>query len=164
MKRTCAVGLTGLALLAAVVGCERRAADPPVSVERRARPERSPLELRLTGSDFRWLIRYPGPDGQLDTADDLLARRHLNLPAGSRVTIDLRSDDYVYAFHLPDFDLIEAAIPDKPFRLEIDTGSPGTYELLGSQMCGFAHPELLGDLVVQLPDDFDAWLDDFPNP
>ena len=104
------------------------------------------------------LRRRSGPDARFDTADDILARRHLHVPARTAVVIDLRSEDYVYTFHLPHFDLIEAAIPDMRSQLEFETESPGISELLGSQMCGYAHPQLLGDVVVHTPQEFEAWL------
>ncbi len=108
----------------------------------------APLTLRITGGDFRWHILYPGPDGLLDTPDDVMAQRHLHLPARRAIAIDLRSDDYVYSLHLPDREVTELAVPGKPYLLQFETENPGHYRLLGSQMCGYTHPELLGDLVV----------------
>ena len=119
-----------------------------------------PLTLRITGSDFRWHIVYPGPDGLLDTPDDVATQRHLHLPAHRAIAIDLRSDDYVYSLHLPDLDVTELAVPGKPYLLQFDTENPGHYRLMGSQLCGYTHPELLGDLVVHTKEGFDAWLDD----
>lgn len=117
-----------------------------------------PLEVRVTGSDFKWLIRYAGPDGRLDTEDDVLTQRHLQLPARAEVTIDLRSDDYVYTFLVPDLDLAEMAVPGKPFLMRLETEEPGAHSLRGSQMCGFTHPDLIGEVVVQPRAGFDDWL------
>ena len=151
--------LAGFVLLGvvAVLGCERGAGDLPPSPLPESPPQRS-LSVRVTGHGFQWLIRYAGPDARFDTPDDVLTRRHLHVPARTAVAIDLRSEDYVYTLHVPDFDVIEAAIPDIPSVLEFETESPGTLELLGSQMCGYAHPQLLGDVVVHTPQGFKAWL------
>ena len=116
------------------------------------------LTLRITGKDFRWHILYPGPDAVLDTADDIADQRHLHLPARRDIAIDLRSDDYVYSLHLPDLEVTELAVPGKPYLLQFQTENPGHYRLMGSQLCGYTHPELLGDLVVQTEELFDAWL------
>ncbi len=112
----------------------------------------------MTGHDFKWHLRYPGPDRKLDTSDDVLAERHLHLPAETDVQLELCSNDFVYSMYLPEYELVEMAFPGRPFVVEIATESPDTSRLLGSQMCGFTHEELLGNLVVQTPDDFRRWL------
>ena len=57
-----------------------------------------------------------------------------------------------------EYELVEMAFPGRPFVVEIATDSPETSKLLGTQMCGFTHEDLLGNLVVQTPDDFRRWL------
>ena len=92
------------------------------------------IQIRVTGHDFQWRFRYAGADGQLDTSDDLVASRHLYLPAHSIVSVDLRSQDYAYSFYLPHLDLVETAIPDDPFLLQFETDGPCHYALVGGQM------------------------------
>lgn len=116
------------------------------------------LIVRVTGQDFRWVIRYPGPDGTHDTPDDVLTERNIHLPARSDVQIDLRSEDYIYSFYVPDYGLLEMAVPDNPYLLALRTRSAETHKLMGSQMCGYAHPELIGDVIVETQATFDAWL------
>jgi cytochrome c oxidase subunit 2 len=126
---------------------------------RRANPL-PPLDVRVTGDAYRWRITYAGADRRLDTADDVIAMRHVHLPAHTEVTIELDSQDYVYSFFVPDCGLMDVCVPGKPFRLTHRTGSPGSHELLGSQMCGYDHPELLADVVIHPYDEFAAWLDE----
>lgn len=116
------------------------------------------LVMRVTAEEFKWHIRYPGSDGRLDTPDDILTHRHLHLPENSDVSIDLQSKDYVYSFYLPHIGLVEVAVPNLPFTVEFHTAGPGTHELLGSQMCGYAHPDLLGTVVIHPSEDFKVWL------
>lgn len=117
-----------------------------------------PLVIRVTGSDYEWHIRYPGPDGVLDTEDDRFARRNLHLPAGTAVVLDLRSDDYVYSLFLPEQDVLETAVPGMPYEVLVEAGTPGSFELIGSQMCGYTHPLLLGEVVIEAAEDFRKWL------
>ncbi len=148
------LGCCLLLVLLPCFGCERpRPALPPL--KKNLGP---PLTVRITGHEFEWHIRYPGPDGRLDTPDDIETRRHLHVPADTRVTLALHSRDYVYSLFLPHADLLEVAVPDRRFTLQFETGEAGKFELLGSQMCGFAHPNLIGELVVHSQRDFDAWL------
>ena len=62
------------------------------------RPSSDPdvLVVRMTGDDYRWGVRYPGRDGRLDTRDDVLDSRNLNVPEGTEVRVLLESRDYVY--------------------------------------------------------------------
>ena len=114
--------------------------------------------MRVTGADFGWRIRYAGEDGRLDTADDVVGVRHLHFPPKTRVSIDLRSEDYAYSFHLPEFDVVEVAVPGSPYVLSLETDLPGDSRLLGNQMCGFTHPELIGRVIVHEAGAFESWL------
>jgi heme/copper-type cytochrome/quinol oxidase subunit 2 len=123
-----------------------------------------PFELRVTGDEYRWRLRYPGPDGELDTADDLLTWRHVHLPADAEIVIDLESVDYVYTFYVPELDLMEPAVPGSPYALDFESGPPAVHDLLGSQMCGYTHPQLLGDVVIHPAEEFDRWLAGLRSP
>ena len=120
-------------------------------------PDRSYVVL-ITGRNFNWHIRYPGPDDKLGTEDDIHARRHLHLPEGTKVRLQLASDDYIYSLALPDWNLKEIAVPDLSFSLELETGNMGEFDLLGNQMCGYTHPNLIGHLTIQSHTDFNDWL------
>lgn len=123
----------------------------------------TPVSLRVTGDDYRWLVRYAGPDGVIDTTDDVLTQQNLHLPAGREVFIDLASHDFVYTFYVPRLDIMEVAVPGEPFEIDLDTGRAGVHDLLGSQMCGFTHPLLIGDVVIEEWPEFVAWLETTGN-
>lgn len=141
-SRPLAVGLLSIALLA---GC----ADPL--------PPSQILTVEVTGFDYNWHIRYPGPDGQLGTGDDIWSLRNLHLPADAAVELRLLSRDFLYNFWLPEYSVYEIAVPDVPMVARFRTDSPGETELLGDQMCGFSHEDLIGRLVVQDTEAFQVW-------
>ncbi len=136
----------------AIVGC----GQPGDSGDPSADFNRSDLSIAVTGHDFQWEIVYPGRDGALGTADDLRSRRNLDVPAGATVTILLTSEDYIYMFELPELGLREMAAPELTFSVTFEPTEARTYELLGNQMCGYDHPDLLGTLSVHTPDEFNA--------
>ncbi len=113
--------------------------------------------IDVTGEEFEWHIRYPGSDGTPGTPDDILTRRHLYLPVGANIRLELHSKDYVYSLALPHLELNEIAVPDLTFIMEFKTEREGTYELLGDQMCGYTHPKLMGEMVVLSKEAFAAW-------
>ena len=142
----------------ASISCTGRPAVDTLAVDEFVAPEKTVLRVRVTGHAFQWPIQYAGADGQLDTDDDSITAQHLHLPVDSIVEIDLRSEDYAYTFFLPHLDLVETAIPDDPYVVRFETDEPGRHELLGSQMCGYTHPLLLGDVVIHNHDGFDEWM------
>ena len=128
-------------------------------------PDRPPevVEISVTGENFEWHSRYGGPDGKLGTADDVPARQILHVPTDTRIVIHLTSRDYLYTFMLPQLEAKEIAVPDLIFTVEFRTGAPGTFELRGDQLCGYAHKSLLGELVVEPPRAWRQWLEKMAN-
>ena len=116
------------------------------------------IVVEVTGDEFNWYFRYPGPDGELGTSDDRHSVQDLYLPVNSVVHLDLKSNDYVYTFALPDLDLQEIAVPGLDFGLQFSTNDEQTMQLLGDQMCGFAHETLIGKVYVRKSgSDFYDW-------
>lgn len=143
--------------LLSVAVCALLFVAAPACDQREQTPFPSPYVIEVTGSDFRWDLRYPGDDGRLHTGDDLCAERHIHVPANSRIRLELRSEDYLYQLGFPGLGLKEIAVPDLEFSMEFESGDPGTHELLGGQFCGYTHPDLKGELVVLPPAEFREW-------
>jgi cytochrome c oxidase subunit 2 len=135
----------------------------PAAVEARieqAQPrptERPELRIEITGYEFQWHVRYPGPDGELGTADDLLDRQDVRVPVGRHVELVLHSLDYLYTLALPHASLKEIAVPDLTFSLRLTPDQVGSFELRGDQFCGYSHPDLMGNFVVMTESDFEKW-------
>ena len=120
----------------------------------------APLRIEARGSDRDWNFSYLGPDGTLDTADDIKSRGEMNLPVGAEVVINLRSDDFIYVFSCPDLGLKEIAVPDLEFSISFTAERPGEFNLLMDPMCGFRLPpgETMGRIKVAGANDFRQWL------
>lgn len=119
--------------------------------------ERALIEVR--GSDYEWTTRYPGEDGELGTPDDPeVVGDRIRLPADTPVRLELRSEDYIYLFEIPDWSLQEAAVPDIELHLDLGRRPVGEVSFLGGQMCGYAHPDLDGKLVFESPTELREWL------
>lgn len=118
----------------------------------------TPFMIDATGAEYRWHIRYPGRDAQLYTPDDVSSLRDIHLPVHTTVQIQLQSTDYLYIFSLPHLGLTQIAVPDMMFSLEFETDSVETFDLQGDQLCGFSHPSLMGKIIVESRQDFEAWL------
>ena len=118
-----------------------------------------PLRIQITGEEYIWQFRYPGPDGALNTADDIVKLgKELHLPLGIEIELELTSRDYIYTFALPHLDLHQVAVPDLTFALAFTPQTTGVFAFVGDQMCGFEHESLNGRVVVEPPAAFVAWL------
>lgn len=141
-----------IVLVASGAACSPIEAPPDES----AAWESGPLKVEVTGEHYEWTFRYPGSDGVLGTVDDY-ERNTFHVPVGATTTIVLKSNDYIYAFGLPDFDVRQMAVPDLEFEMVFEAKAPGTFELRGNQMCGYRHAGLSGELTVETKAAFRAW-------
>jgi len=135
----------------------RRVSEP------RRPPWQPPTTVLMTGRASRWWIRYAGPDGQFGTADDLVARDNLHVPAGFDMHLVLRSDDYIYVYSVPALGLNEAVVPGLERSLTFRVDRPETLALEAAPMCGLRadHDERL---VVQDVAEFESWLASLGRP
>lgn len=118
-----------------------------------------PLHIQITGEEYTWQFRYSGPDGALQTADDIIKPgKELHLPLGRAVELELTSRDYIYTFALPHLDLHQVAVPDLTFALAFTPQAAGAFAFVGDQMCGFEHESLNGRVVIESPAAFVDWL------
>ena len=118
-----------------------------------------PLHIQITGEEYTWQFRYPGPDGALHTDDDIIKPgKELHLPIDISIEIELTSRDYIYTFALPHLDLHQVAVPDLTFALAFTPQTTGVFAFVGDQMCGFEHESLNGRVVVESPAAFVDWL------
>jgi heme/copper-type cytochrome/quinol oxidase subunit 2 len=112
---------------------------------------RKPYRIELTGSDYRWRVRYPGLDGVLGNKDDVTDQSEIHLPADTEIVLELRSTDYVYIVSIPELKLKEIAAPTLEFRLRFQPLQVGRLVLEGDDFCGDTHPELKRTVMSSLP-------------
>jgi cytochrome c oxidase subunit 2 len=125
------------------------------SVQRATSDPYRDIEIEVVGSEFVFYFRYPGVDRVLFSEDDRYGSGTLFVPEGANVHLKLTSLDYIYTLEIPARDVYEMAAPDLVFNAHVQASTSQTYDLLGSQMCGYDHPGLLGKMIVQTADDFD---------
>ncbi len=139
--------LFAAACLTGVVAYASLRSDPPTLT--------GSLFVKVVGTDYRWKYIYAGEDQRLNTSDDLVGSQNLIAPAGREVCLQLTSDDFVYLLEIPEVDVYELAAPGLGFDVQFSSPPTGSYALLGSQMCGYDHPDLMGQMIVKSSRDFD---------
>jgi cytochrome c oxidase subunit II len=116
------------------------------------------LEVQVTGEQFAWNFRYPGPDGKFDTADDILTLNQFHLPVGKPVVVTLTSKDVIHSFFLPEFRVKQDAVPGMHTRIWFEGNKVGHWEIACAELCGLGHFRMKGFITVDTPDDYQKWL------
>jgi len=116
------------------------------------------LEVHVTGEQFAWNIRYAGPDGKFDTADDILTLNQLHLPVGKPIIVTLTSKDVIHSFFLPEFRVKQDAVPGMHTRIWFEGNRVGHWEIACAELCGLGHFRMKGFITVDTPEDFQKWL------
>jgi len=133
------------------------AASGPAWARIKQRMPPDAMTVNATAKQFNWEFGYPGPDGELDTADDVVLDNELHVPAGRDVLVRLRSKDVIHSFFIPVARLKQDVLPGRTIPAWFNVTVPGRYELPCAELCGFGHYTMRGFLVVHTPDDYRAW-------
>jgi cytochrome c oxidase subunit 2 len=125
---------------------------------RSAAPKVQPL-AEITGRQFQWVMRYPGPDKRLHSADDLIVVNDLHFVKDKTALIFLKSSDVLHSFFLPQMRIKQDAVPGLTIPVWFDADRPGKYELVCAELCGWGHYKMRGNVTVHdKQSDFDEWM------
>lgn len=135
--------------------------------------------VEVTGEQFGWNVRYPGPDGifgktdpyligpsnkiGIDTTDptshdDILLFNKIYLPVDRPAIIRLRSKDVIHDFFLPNFRVKQDLVPGLTIETRFKPLKTGEFELACAELCGLGHFQMRGTLVVADLPTFQEWL------
>ncbi len=126
---------------------------------RSAAPKVQPL-AEVTGRQFQWVMRYPGPDGRLETKDDLFMVNDLHFVKGRQTLIYLKSADVIHSFFLPQLRIKQDAVPGLTIPVWFDTDQAGHYELVCAELCGWGHYKMRSNVTVHATQrEFEEWME-----
>ena len=141
--------------------------------------EKESILVHVIGQQFNWNFHLPGPDGTfgrreldlvsnsnpvgLDSSDpaardDLVVLGELHVPVDRDVIMDLSSKDVIHNFDIPGMRMAQDAIPGQVIPIWFKPVKTGTFEVVCGQLCGLGHYAMKGTVVVDTPDDYQAWL------
>jgi cytochrome c oxidase subunit II len=140
--------------------------------------------VEVTGMQFAWYFRYPGPDGKfgttrpeledasaggegalgLDTKDpaskDDVVTGIMVVPVNREVEVILRAHDVIHSFFVPAMRFKQDAVPGLAIHMHFTPTQTGDFEIACAELCGLGHYKMHGILRVVSPEDFDKWLAD----
>ncbi len=142
-------------------------------------PPADSLVIEVTGEQFTWNVRYPGPDGKFGrtdptlidvdnplgidpsdpaSADDIHQLALMYVPVNRPVHIRLRSKDVLHSFFLPYHRIKQDAVPGMTIDLWFVPTREGEFDIACAELCGFGHYQMRGFLHVVSDDEFQQWL------
>jgi cytochrome c oxidase subunit 2 len=140
------------------------------------------VQVEVTGMQFAWYFRYPGPDGKfgatkpelidasaggeaaigLDTSDaaskDDVVTGTMYVPVNREVELILRAQDVIHSFFVPAMRFKQDAVPGLAIHMHFTPITTGDFEIACSQLCGMGHYKMHGMLKVVSQEEFDKWL------
>jgi cytochrome c oxidase subunit 2 len=122
------------------------------------------VTVRVIGQQWAWSFQQPGPDGVLDTADDIRTVGEMHVVVNTTYHFELLSRDVVHSFAIPAFRLKQDALPGRTISGWFRPTRTGTYDIQCTQMCGIGHALMAGRIIVETPQDHAAWLLRNSNP
>jgi cytochrome c oxidase subunit 2 len=150
--------------------------------------ESEAVEILVIANQFEWFAVYPGPDGQLETADDIESYTPVSLksedskpddqletgddlespintihvPVNQKVIIRLTSVDVLHSFFVPALRLKQDAVPGTIIPVWFEATQTGEYEIVCTELCGLGHYRMRGFLTVESETEFQTWLAELP--
>ncbi|MEM1366668.1 MAG: cytochrome c oxidase subunit II [Cyanobacteria bacterium P01_H01_bin.15] len=105
--------------------------------------------INVTAMQFAWLFEYPKAG---------IMTGEMHVPLGQDVQVNLSAMDVIHSFWVPEFRLKQDVIPGKQSQVRFVATKPGHYSIVCAELCGSYHGGMRGDLVVDSPEDYQAWL------
>jgi len=115
-------------------------------------------EVRVVASQFEWNATYAGSDGTLDTADDFTVRNRLFVPVDRAVKVQLRSEDVIHSFFLPQMRVKQDVVPGMAISVWFQPTETGDFTIGCAELCGLGHTRMKGTLTVQSAAEHQSWL------
>ena len=114
--------------------------------------------VRVEVTAFQWGWRFHYLETGVTVVSQGDKRPTLTLPEGQTTRITLISNDVVHSFYVPDFLYKRDAIPGLVNTFDFEPVRTGTFLGRCAEFCGLRHADMLFDVSVVSPADFQAWL------
>jgi cytochrome c oxidase subunit II len=137
------------------------------------------LKVEVTGQQFRWYFRYPGPDQKFGRTDLHLADAAEGNPLGldrndpasiddrvstvlivgakREIEVDLRSYDVIHSFFIPELRFKQDAVPGMTIPAHFSFDRPGEFEIACAELCGLGHHQMNAKVKVLSTAEFAKW-------
>ena len=107
--------------------------------------------INVTAQQFAWEFYYPA--GQVGSGD-------LHVPLGKQVELKMVSKDVIHDFYVVQFRVKQDVVPGITTKVVFNPDRLGTFQVICAELCGVGHGVMRSRVIVQTPDEYEAWLKD----
>jgi cytochrome c oxidase subunit 2 len=115
-------------------------------------------QVRVIGEQWTWTFVQAGPDGKLDTPDDIVTTDDLHVQVDRTYQFLLESKDVVHSLSIPVFRLKQDAVPGRTITGWFKPIQTGTFDIQCTQICGIGHGVMTGRIHIETPAEHQAWV------
>lgn len=124
-------------------------------------PQIDPI-VEVTGRQFNWDFRYPGPDKEFYTADDIVRTDgKLYLPVNEEVLLKINSADVLHSFFLPNLRMKQDVVPGMEQKMWFKAKKTGGYDIVCAELCGWGHYKMKARVFFMTRPEYEAKLAEF---
>lgn len=113
--------------------------------------ERAELVVDVKGYQWWWGFEYP--------EQGIRIANELHIPVGTKVRLNLTSDNVIHSFWVPKVAGKLDVIPNQVNRMWFEANTTGVFQGQCAELCGSSHANMRFLLVVHEPSDFEAWME-----
>lgn len=114
--------------------------------------------IRIVAQQWGWIFVDPGPDRQLDTADDISTVDQLHVKVDTVYQFELQSKDVIHSFSVPAFRLKQDVVPGRVITGWFKPTMTGQFDIQCSEMCGIGHGIMAAQLTIETPAEHERWM------
>jgi cytochrome c oxidase subunit 2 len=114
------------------------------------------LTVEVTGFQWQWRFDYVDQGVTVNGTD--AAMPPLVLPVGRTVRIELRADDVIHSFWVPEFLEKRDLIPGVDNAIDVKITKPGRWRGRCAEYCGLDHWKMTFDVYAVPAAEYDAWI------
>jgi cytochrome c oxidase subunit 2 len=112
-------------------------------------PPTDATEVYVVAKQWMWKLEHA--EGQREINE-------LHVPVGRDVKLIMTSQDVIHSFYIPAFRIKQDVLPGRYTVEWFRATKPGVYHLFCAEYCGTQHSGMVGDIVVQEPAQYEAWI------
>ncbi len=114
--------------------------------------------VRVIAQQWAWTFVHPGPDGKLDTPDDIRVVDELHAERGKTYHFELTSRDVLHSFSVPAFRLKQDIIPGRVIKGWFKPTLAGQFDIQCTEICGIGHGLMPARIFIETPEQHSDWL------
>jgi cytochrome c oxidase subunit 2 len=123
-------------------------------------PQGEVLHATVVGKQWWWQAEYQKQDkvSGTDIGQTIVTANEIHMIAGVPLKIDLKSDNVIHSFWIPELGGKQDVIPGRKQHITFYADKPGTFLGACTEYCGLSHANMRMRVIVQTKDDFNEWM------